>query len=67
MTSNTLDTPKVSTGFDINAEFRSVLRELGPSPEDTGDPIGRPKWPGLCEVSVRESYLLTLPHNIGAK
>ena len=63
-----------------------MLRELGLSPEDTGDritfvgedpicpsvhrlgaSIGRPKWPGLCVVSARESYLLTLPHNIGAK
>jgi hypothetical protein len=35
MTSNTLDTPKVSAGFDINAQFRSVMHDLGLSPEDT--------------------------------
>jgi len=39
MTSNTLDTPKVSAGFDINAEFRSVMHELGLSPEDAGGEI----------------------------
>jgi hypothetical protein len=39
MTSNTLDTPKVSAGFDINAQFRSVMHELGLSPEDTGGEI----------------------------
>jgi hypothetical protein len=39
MTSNTLDTPKVSAGFDINAEFRSVMHDLGLSPEDTGGSI----------------------------
>src|SRR6185436_5810945 len=36
MTSTASDTPKVSTGFDINAEFRSMMHELGLSPEDTG-------------------------------
>jgi crotonobetainyl-CoA:carnitine CoA-transferase CaiB-like acyl-CoA transferase len=39
MTSNTLDTPEVSAAFDINAEFRSVMHELGLSPEDTGGSI----------------------------
>ena len=39
MTSPALDTLKVSTGFDINAEFRSVMHELGLSPEDTGGKI----------------------------
>jgi CoA-transferase family III len=39
MTSTASDTPKVSTGFDINAEFRSVMHELGLSPEDTGGKI----------------------------
>ena len=29
MTSTTSDTPKVSAGFDINAEFRSVLGAAG--------------------------------------
>jgi uncharacterized membrane protein HdeD (DUF308 family) len=36
MTGTALDTLKVSAGFDINAEFRSVMHELGLSPEDTG-------------------------------
>src|SRR3954468_18847988 len=39
MTSTALDTPKVSKGFDINAEFRSVMHELGLSAEDTGGEI----------------------------
>jgi crotonobetainyl-CoA:carnitine CoA-transferase CaiB-like acyl-CoA transferase len=39
MTSNTLDTPEVSAAFDINAVFRSVMHELGLSPEDTGGSI----------------------------
>jgi hypothetical protein len=39
MTSNTLDTPKVSAGFDINAHFREVMRDLGLSPEDTGGSV----------------------------
>jgi len=29
MTSTASDTLKVSAGFDINAEFRSVMEELG--------------------------------------
>ena len=32
MTSTASDTPKVSTGFDINAEFRCVMHVLGLSP-----------------------------------
>jgi hypothetical protein len=39
MTITTSDTPKVSTGFDINAEFWSVMHELGLTPEDTGGKI----------------------------
>jgi len=39
MTSNTLDTSKVSAGFDINAHFRAVMHDLGLSPEDTGGSI----------------------------
>jgi len=35
MTSTTSDTPKVSAGFDINAEFRSVMHGLGLSPANT--------------------------------
>jgi hypothetical protein len=36
MTSNT---SKGSGSFDINAEFRSVMNDLGLSPEDTGGSI----------------------------
>ena len=39
MTSNTLDTPKVSAGFDVSAQFRAVMHELGLAPEDTGGSI----------------------------
>jgi hypothetical protein len=39
MTSTASDTPTVSTGFDINAEFRSVMHELGLFPEDAGGTI----------------------------
>ena len=36
MTSNT---SKGSGSFDINAEFRSVMHDLGLSPEDSGGSI----------------------------
>ena len=39
MTSTASDTSIVCTAFDINAEFRSVMHELGLSPEDTGGEI----------------------------
>ena len=39
LSSNTLATPQVSAGFDVNAQFRSVMNELGLSPEDTGGRI----------------------------
>jgi hypothetical protein len=39
MASNTLTTPKVSAGFDINAHFRKLMHELGLTPEDTGGSI----------------------------
>src|SRR6201985_497346 len=39
MSSSTLATPKATPGFDINAEFRSVMHSLGLSPEDTGGTI----------------------------
>ena len=35
MTSTASDTLKVSAGFDINAEFRSMMHGLGLSPENT--------------------------------
>jgi hypothetical protein len=39
LSSRTLATPQVSAGFDVNAQFRSVMNELGLSPEDTGGTI----------------------------
>ncbi|MBV8180836.1 MAG: hypothetical protein JOY55_19535 [Mycobacterium sp.] len=33
------NTSKGSGSFDINAEFRSVMHELGLAPEDTGGSI----------------------------
>jgi hypothetical protein len=56
MTSNTLDTPKVSAGFDINAEFRSVMHDLGLSPEDTGGSI----------TFVGEDPIFPTKHRLGA-
>jgi crotonobetainyl-CoA:carnitine CoA-transferase CaiB-like acyl-CoA transferase len=56
MTSNTLDTPKVSAGFDINAEFRSVMHELGLSPEDTGGSI----------TFIGEDPIFPSKHRLGA-
>jgi crotonobetainyl-CoA:carnitine CoA-transferase CaiB-like acyl-CoA transferase len=56
MTSNTLDTTKVSAGFDINAHFRSVMHELGLSPEDTGGSI----------TFVGEDPIFPTKHRLGA-
>jgi len=56
MTSNTLDTPKVSTGFDINADFRAVMHELGLSPENTGGTI----------TFVGEDPIFPSVHRLGA-
>jgi len=56
MTSNTLDTPKVSAGFDINAEFRSVMHALGLSPEDTGGSI----------TFIGEDPIFPTKHRLGA-
>ena len=56
MTSTASDTPKVSTGFDINAEFRSVMHELGLSPEDTGGTI----------TFVGEDPIFPSVHRLGA-
>ncbi|HEY6854722.1 MAG TPA: CoA transferase [Mycobacterium sp.] len=36
MSSNTLATPHATAGFDVNVRFRSLMNELGLSPEDTG-------------------------------
>ena len=56
MTSTASDTPKVSAGFDINAEFRSVMKELGLSPEDTGGTI----------TFVGEDPIFPSVHRLGA-
>jgi len=56
MTSNTLDTSKVSAGFDINAEFRSVMHDLGLSPEDTGGSI----------TFIGEDPIFPSKHRLGA-
>ena len=56
MTSNTLDTPKVSAGFDINAQFRAVMHELGLSPEDTGGSI----------TFIGEDPIFPTKHRLGA-
>jgi crotonobetainyl-CoA:carnitine CoA-transferase CaiB-like acyl-CoA transferase len=56
MTSNTLDTPKVSAGFDINAQFRAVMHDLGLSPEDTGGSI----------TFVGEDPIFPSKHRLGA-
>jgi hypothetical protein len=39
MSGSSLATPTVSAGFDINAQFRAVMSDLGISPEDTGGTI----------------------------
>ena len=56
MTITASDTAKVSTGFDINAEFRSVMHELGLSPEDTGGEI----------TFVGEDPIFPSVHRLGA-
>jgi crotonobetainyl-CoA:carnitine CoA-transferase CaiB-like acyl-CoA transferase len=56
MTSNTLDTPKVVAVFDINAQFRSVMHDLGLSPEDTGGEI----------TFVGEDPIFPTVHRLGA-
>jgi hypothetical protein len=53
MTSNT---SKSSVSFDINAEFRSVMHELGLSPEDTGGSI----------TFVGEDPIFPTKHRLGA-
>jgi crotonobetainyl-CoA:carnitine CoA-transferase CaiB-like acyl-CoA transferase len=56
MTSNTLDTPKASAGFDINAQFRKLMHELGLSPEDTGGKI----------TFIGEDPIFPTKHRLGA-
>src|SRR5262249_34204541 len=56
MSTDTLATPKVSAGFDINAEFRAVMRDLGLSPEDTGGSI----------TFIGEDPIFPSKHRLGA-
>ena len=56
MSSDSLVTPTVSTGFDVNAQFRSVMRELDLSPEDTGGKI----------TFVGEDPIFPSVHRLGA-
>src|ERR1700754_4792927 len=56
MTSNTLDIPKVSAGFDINAHFRAVMHDLRLSPENTGGTI----------TFVGEDPIFPSVHRLGA-
>ena len=56
MTITASDTPQVSTGFDINAEFRSVMHELGLSPGDSGGGI----------TFVGEDPIFPSVHRLGA-
>ena len=39
MSTDTSVTPSAAAGFDVNAQFRSFMKELGLSPEDTGGTI----------------------------
>jgi crotonobetainyl-CoA:carnitine CoA-transferase CaiB-like acyl-CoA transferase len=56
MSTDTLATPQVSAGFDINAQFRSVMHELGLSPDDTGGTI----------TFVGEDPIFPSVHRLGA-
>jgi crotonobetainyl-CoA:carnitine CoA-transferase CaiB-like acyl-CoA transferase len=56
MSTDTLATPQVSAGFDINAHFRSVMNELGLSAEDTGGTI----------TFVGEDPIFPSVHRLGA-
>ena len=56
MTITASDTHQVSTGFDINAEFRSVMYELGLSAEDTGGEL----------TFVGEDPIFPSVHRLGA-
>jgi crotonobetainyl-CoA:carnitine CoA-transferase CaiB-like acyl-CoA transferase len=56
MSTDTLATPEVSADFDINAQFRSVMNELGLSPEDTGGTI----------TFVGEDPIFPSVHRLGA-
>jgi crotonobetainyl-CoA:carnitine CoA-transferase CaiB-like acyl-CoA transferase len=47
---------QVSPGFDINAQFRSVMNELGLSPEDSGGSV----------TFIGEDPIFPSPHRLGA-
>jgi crotonobetainyl-CoA:carnitine CoA-transferase CaiB-like acyl-CoA transferase len=55
-TSDTLATSSATTEFDINAHFRSLMNELGLSPEDTGGAI----------AFVGEDPIFPSAHRLGA-
>jgi crotonobetainyl-CoA:carnitine CoA-transferase CaiB-like acyl-CoA transferase len=56
MSTDTSATPKVSAGFDINAQFHAVMHSLGLSPEDTGGSI----------TFVGEDPIFPSKHRLGA-
>jgi hypothetical protein len=56
MSSNTLATPQTTSSFDVNARFRSLMTELGLSPEDTGGAI----------TFVGEDPIFPSVHRLGA-
>ena len=39
MSTDTSVTPSAAAAFDVNTQFRSVMNDLGLSPEDTGGTI----------------------------
>ena len=56
MSGNASAPPVVATGFDINAHFRSVMDDLGLTPEDTGGTI----------TFVGEDPIFPSVHRLGA-
>jgi crotonobetainyl-CoA:carnitine CoA-transferase CaiB-like acyl-CoA transferase len=56
MSTDTLAKPEISSGFDINAEFRAVMHDLGLKPEDTSGAI----------TFVGEDPIFPSKHRLGA-
>ena len=56
MSTDTSVTPSAAAGFDVNAQFRSFMKELGLSPEDTGGTI----------TFVGEDPIFPSVHRLGA-
>jgi crotonobetainyl-CoA:carnitine CoA-transferase CaiB-like acyl-CoA transferase len=56
MSTDTLATPQVSAGFDINAQFRAMMHDLGLSPEETGGSI----------TFIGEDPIFPSKHRLGA-